>query len=927
MRISCLAMLLCAGACSPLDQPLYQTPPKLSGWFANLNGGRTHAIAVNPDDRNTIVIATQYGGLWKSIDGGRNWTHLDGLSTVFAIDVAYSRTGTLVATLARDNAVVNGGGIYVSRDGGKTWVRPASGFIPTTDRTPSRPSAYGISVAPDNPLIWYVGTDYGVARSGDDGATWTHEEVSLPTVILDRELKKGAVSSVLAFSGGRVLALQGSGVYLRRGVNRGKIRGGNWKQVRAGDFTSYQASSHNQMDRWPDRDWAVIQQSYSELLLYDLVRNEWREVKLPKGSDARGPFVRVGASTKGATDLWVGQGVHAILSRVSDAPSIRALPEFNWLKISTGEGIHGDTGDVGVDGEGKPVLMGTDGGVFRPAISPLETDGLLVPPLSRWVNAPEPGGFNSLQISDVGGTNVARANGVQSHIYFATQDNSVWSSDDGGITWPKWDGGEGFHIEVQPIAVDGQKVTTAFGKSGDPKPESVFADPHLTNIRLVPDVDEADLPITKLSQAFYVGRDPFSANETYWIRANYPKPRALVKPKFLHGIYFSTDGEHFRRRFNLPYQVQGVFQTVLSGFPLHLLAVYLPVATGESNKDGSPQIGFVKLRSLQFPNTTAIGPANIITLPFGGSLGIRNTEYDKQAVLGVTPWGLIAPDIVNGDVKILRNGIVGWNVDEALTAAVTRNDTLMMWDRDSDHMQVTHIRYDPYRPDRVLIGTRDAGIICTADQGRTWRTVPGSERLHYITGFHFLPDGSAVVTSYGQGIWRLRSGPSGCGEADVSPEAIGAASGSLQPSASISNSPKHDQAPIAPDKAALRPAAGFPRMILTSGNQVMGAPTVSEGGTISVYGIDFPVGVGITFSLDGEPLGDVAKVEPDGSFSFEIAVDPLVFGGHRLQASFGKTVSVAEFFKVYDDSHLEPGASDQPREPKRETPPRIGEKR
>ncbi len=46
-----------------------------------------------------------------------------------------------------------------------------------------------------------------------------------------------------------------------------------------------------------------------------------------------------------------------------------------------------------------------------------------------------------------------------------------------------------------------------------------------------------------------------------------------------------------------------------------------------------------------------------------------------------------------------------------------------MWGGKPDLMEVTEIAFDPYQPGRILVGTRDAGIICTGDDGRTWRTI------------------------------------------------------------------------------------------------------------------------------------------------------------------------------------------------------------
>jgi hypothetical protein len=70
-------------------------------------------------------------------------------------------------------------------------------------------------------------------------------------------------------------------------------------------------------------------------------------------------------------------------------------------------------------------------------------------------------------------------------------------------------------------------------------------------------------------------------------------------------------------------------------------------------------------------------------------------------------------------------------------------------------MQVIQITFDPHRPGRILIGTRDAGVIVSEDSGASWYTVPTSERIVYGTGFDFSLDNRIHASSYGRGLWEL----------------------------------------------------------------------------------------------------------------------------------------------------------------------------
>ena len=90
--------------------------------------GRTRAIAIDPRDSNVVYIGTALGGVWKSTNGGDNWTPLSDKMPSLAIgalaldpanpDIVYAGTGE--PTLGLDNYY--GAGILKSTDGGQNWL-------------------------------------------------------------------------------------------------------------------------------------------------------------------------------------------------------------------------------------------------------------------------------------------------------------------------------------------------------------------------------------------------------------------------------------------------------------------------------------------------------------------------------------------------------------------------------------------------------------------------------------------------------------------------------------------------------------------------------------------------------------------------------------------------------------------------------------
>ena len=53
------------------------------------NGGRADTIAVHPTNDNTILVASESGGLFRSTDRGHTWLHVDSLPVIWTRAVAF----------------------------------------------------------------------------------------------------------------------------------------------------------------------------------------------------------------------------------------------------------------------------------------------------------------------------------------------------------------------------------------------------------------------------------------------------------------------------------------------------------------------------------------------------------------------------------------------------------------------------------------------------------------------------------------------------------------------------------------------------------------------------------------------------------------------------------------------------------------------
>ncbi|MGH7678242.1 MAG: WD40/YVTN/BNR-like repeat-containing protein, partial [Gemmatimonadaceae bacterium] len=142
------------------------------------SGGRVNGLGRSATG-SAFYAASEMGGLYKSADGGLTWTHLSGHvpMVTWDVDVDPSNANRVYATSWYDGKVASRAGISVSIDGGVTWTKPATatpaaGVCEGDDRR-DNPSAFGIAIDPANTNRVFIGTNCGLARSLDAGATWT----------------------------------------------------------------------------------------------------------------------------------------------------------------------------------------------------------------------------------------------------------------------------------------------------------------------------------------------------------------------------------------------------------------------------------------------------------------------------------------------------------------------------------------------------------------------------------------------------------------------------------------------------------------------------------------------------------------------------------------------------------------------------------
>ena len=141
----------------------------------NLGRGLVLALVIDPASSSTIYAGIQNAGVYKSMDGGVNWTSArNGLNNFGVVALAIDPQ-----TPNRLYAGTLNGGVYRTLDGGSSWteVLGPSQFGGTAITVPE------LVFDPFSPQTAYAGTstgNFGIFRTTDGGKTWQPFNDGLP---------------------------------------------------------------------------------------------------------------------------------------------------------------------------------------------------------------------------------------------------------------------------------------------------------------------------------------------------------------------------------------------------------------------------------------------------------------------------------------------------------------------------------------------------------------------------------------------------------------------------------------------------------------------------------------------------------------------------------------------------------------------------
>ena len=143
-----------------------------------LTSGRITDLAVHPEDHGTIYVAAAAGGVWKTTNGGTTWRPIfdqEGSYSIGCVTLDPRNPHIVWVGTGENNSqrsVGYGDGVYRSLDGGANWTHMGLKDSEHIGKIVVDPrDSEVVYVAAQGPL-WSPGGDRGLYKTVDGGKTW-----------------------------------------------------------------------------------------------------------------------------------------------------------------------------------------------------------------------------------------------------------------------------------------------------------------------------------------------------------------------------------------------------------------------------------------------------------------------------------------------------------------------------------------------------------------------------------------------------------------------------------------------------------------------------------------------------------------------------------------------------------------------------------
>lgn len=697
------------------------------------SGGRINGLA--RADSSTYFAASEWGGLYKSTDTGRTWSHLDAHLATATWDVEASPADPqrVIATSFYDGRVSSFAGINVSADSGKTWTHPPTATPPAAFCTdPARreePSAFGISFDPDKPASVYVGTNCGLAISTDSGQTWRFVDptpADPPEDVWDAVVHHNGVIDVCGDDGHR----------------RSTNGGATWTTATGIGLPSGRCS----IAASPAEAYVLFAVAGVTIFESDDGGGSWNTQFTNRNPQGRVPFVATNPRTDPAFDLWFGdvelwRAGCRTPSPAKPGGGARCPPSSAWAGPFTRQvGGHDDVGDIAFakDAGRCPVLFSSDGGVFfnSKATSP----ACHTPAWRQPARTP-----HSLWLFSLGGAR--RPAMSRDDLYFGAQDNGAFGSTDDGATWNNADCCDTFDTVASPDRV---LYTTCCFSSGPPT--QIYA--RSTGLT-------GGGPIATMPPGTIPGWIALDAIDRFGATAY---------------VVTTSSGVYITKNIT----ASPVVWTPLGAPTKPPRACSVRASGTEANPTFSVEAGTCSGRQVpgpgrppdtlwQYTGTTSTAAWRRVQPPGGtGGFGVYAVDRHDGTRLAAAHLRPSGPTMV-----FSTNAGATWTTNAALDALMTGGGVFRAQTRRGPmdftdigpYPQPSLVAFDPADRNTIVAAAADAGLFLSRDNGATWTIVTNASGglsnpvLPRPSFAHFARQGnvaSVYVGTQGRGLWRLQ---------------------------------------------------------------------------------------------------------------------------------------------------------------------------
>jgi hypothetical protein len=757
--------------------------PCLSGG----SGGRVHRLASSKGRPNEVYAASELGGLFKAMEPfdapGFKWRHVDGHVPTKMWDVAVDPAGDIVyATSLYDGRIKSLAGIQVSPDRGATWTHPPqtpSGSCSAGRR--EQPSAFGIAIRPGAPNEVLVGTNCGVARSENFGATWQFIDPTPAT--------KGvrSVFDVAALPGGLTYVCGQDGVMKSPDGKTG------WQTLTTPSDSTGSYRGYCSMAVHPDFPSAIFL-VFSRTTYFDPIFDirqsayfasfdggqTWSAMPHPDGTgQKRVPMIAVNRRSNGL-DVWLGAGNLYRMPCSDTFPAGLICPLTNttkWKGTFTDAGgftgfprdlqkAHGDTGDLLFDPrvtkDARLILYSSDGGVYWNTSggdgcdisNQFDCDDDLFASLNTGIHA-------QLLLGMAGSERTGSP--LLEDIYMVLQDDGIFGTLNAGGT-PNWEHGAGADwLDVvadatQVVASDGGQLwwadpgfvnKTTFVNA--PTPGGPFFGVHTDGLaQLGPSsyvvaTSTGDVQFTTNLSAQAVQDGTVAWTSLLWPLAGEFPCGIQVSNGFLFDTLYILSGPR-----NAGACLPRSQNQLWSKAPL--LGSWKRLDTDATANQVCPNGGFGIFAADSarpgrlYASCTSEDPPRMIRTQNGG-----NWEIDQNLTDLMTGLGVFVPKFDDPD-----NGVMFTAAGDIAQPAIAGG------------VQPVMVAFDPKDENLLVAGGYESGVFISSDAGKGWALLtdpftplqsgtPHLPRPHYAHFEHFS-DGSLAsiyIGSVGRGVWRV----------------------------------------------------------------------------------------------------------------------------------------------------------------------------